>query len=587
MDAKDEIKLRLPIDQLVAQYCQLKRKGKSFVALCPFHNDSKPSLLVSPDKGIAYCFACQSGGDIFSFVQKIENIDFPAALKMLAEKTGVELPREGQRPERPVVSKDEKVRLRECLEAASAFYQSQLQTVPVAKEYVGKRGVSHELLELFGIGYAPDSFSETYEHLLKAGFSRAEIVAAGLGIQKELSEQKIYDRFRHRIQFPISDAQGNIVGFGGRTMGDSDAKYVNSPESVLYNKSSILFGLFQARDAIRESRRVILVEGYFDAVAAHKAGVKNVVAVSGTALTEEHVKILKRYADEVVLCLDQDNAGQLAAGRAFELLSKAQLRILSVTLPAKDPDELVQRDAGLFSRILQEQTVPYLDAVIAKLKLLPDRDQPAGKQKIADALFPLLEVLPTSVELRAYLEKAASEFGVIASEFAQDFRVFAKASQIPRRTPSKPPTTQSVFTCAELTVGLGFLYPACRPMLLELIPLSEPDLETVRLAVTTAAPELDVLSIINPLAIDPALKERLQVLALYCEENFPVWSESLAQKEIRKMCIAANKELVVSRQMKLILELKEARKNGQTAEEARLLSQYQQLLKLTQMAKSL
>lgn len=585
MDAKDEIKLRLPIDQLVAQYCQLKRKGKSFVALCPFHNDSKPSLLVSPDKGIAYCFACQSGGDIFSFVQKIENIDFPAALKMLAEKTGVELPREGHRSEKPAVSKDEKVRIRECLESASSFYQAKLKTTAVAHEYVQKRGVPQELIDFFGIGYAPDSFSETYEHLLKSGFSRSEIVAAGLGIQKELAEERIYDRFRHRIQFPISDAQGNIVGFGGRTMGDSDAKYVNSPESVLYNKSAVLFGLFQARDAIRESRRVVLVEGYFDAVAAHRAGVKNVVAVSGTALTEEHVKILKRYADEVVLCLDQDNAGQLAAGRAFELLSKAQLKILSVTLPAKDPDELVQRDPLLFARIMREQPLPYLDAVILKLKTLPDRDQPAGKQRIADTLFPLLGVLPTSVELRAYLEKAAAEFGVIASEFTRDFQMFAKATQVPRRIEPKPSVRQSSFTTAELAIGLGFLYPACRPLLLDLIPFEESDLEKARMAVAAATPELDMLSIIAALDVDSVLKERLQVLALYCEENFPVWSESLAQKEIRKMCVAANKELIVSRQMKLIHELKEARKNGETAEEARLLSQYQQLLKLTQMAR--
>ncbi len=583
MDAKDEIKLRLPIDQLVAQYCQLKRKGRSFVALCPFHNDSKPSLLVSPDKGIAYCFACQSGGDIFSFVQKIEGIDFPAALRMLAEKAGVELPKEGMRTHKPTVTKDEKERLRECLETAQKYFMAKLESTPIAKEYVLKRGVTTELQKKFCIGYAPDSFSETYEHLLKAGFSRAEIIGCGLGVQKELAQERIYDRFRHRIQFPITDAQGMIIGFGGRTMGESDAKYVNSPETILYNKSAVLFGLFQARDAIRKTHRVVLVEGYFDAVAAHKAGIENVVAVSGTALTEEHIKIIKRYADEVVLCLDQDNAGQLAAGRAFDLLCKAQLKILSVTLPAKDPDELVQRDPALFKTIVDEGAIPYLDSVIARLKLLPDRTEPSGKHRIVEVLFPLLEALPTSVELRAYLDKAAQEFGVVTSELAQDFRAFVKTMQDPRKVAPKSNLKDAPFSSAELAIGLGFLYPAQRSLLAELIPLSGTDLETVRVAVASAQREADVLAIVLPLAIDPIIRERMQVLALYCEENFPVWSETLAQKEVKKMCAAANRELVVSRQVMLISELKVARKNGRADEEVRLLTQYQQLVKLTRM----
>ncbi len=584
MDAKDEIKLRLPIDQLVAQYCQLKRKGKSFVALCPFHNDSKPSLLVSPDKGIAYCFACQSGGDIFSFVQKIEGIDFPAALKLLAEKTGIELPREGMKPSKPAVSKDEKQRIRDCLDAAQKFYVGKLSSTKIASEYVARRGVTLELMEQFGIGYAPDSFSETYDHLLKAGFSRLEIIASGLGVQKEISEERIYDRFRHRILFPISDPQGAIIGFGGRTMGDSDAKYVNSPESPLYNKSAVLFGLYQARDAIRASHRVVLVEGYFDAIAAHKAGVKNVVAVSGTALTEEHVKIIKRYADEVVLCLDQDNAGQLAAGRAFDLLAKAQLTILSVTLPAKDPDELVQRDQSLFLKIITETAIPYLDAVISRLKSLPDRTEPTGKKRIAEVLFPLLESLPTSVELRAYLDKAAQEFGVVTSELSADFRAFTSSTPVLRKVERKPTFVgETPFSCAELCLGLCLIYPGTRMLLGELIPLEDSSLEAVRKAIVFASAEQETLSLLSSIELDPVLRERLQVLALFCEENFPQWAESLALKEVKKMCMAANKELVVQRQVKLITELKEARAANRPDEEARILTQYQQLLKLTQM----
>ncbi|OGJ61583.1 DNA primase [Candidatus Peribacteria bacterium RIFCSPLOWO2_01_FULL_51_18] len=580
MDEKDEIKTRLPIDQLVAQYCQLKKKGRNFVALCPFHNDSHPSLLVSPDKGIAYCFACQSGGDIFSFVQKIEGVDFPEALKILAEKAGVKLT--DRRPKTDVaVTKDIKVRFRECMEAAQAFYASKLNSTDTALKYVENRGVGPELISQFGIGYAPDSFSETYEYLLKKGFSRAEIVGAGLGIQRELKEERIYDRFRHRIMFPISDPQGGLIGFGGRTMGDADAKYVNSPESALYDKSSVLFGLFQGRDAVRSSRRAILVEGYFDAIAAHKAGVHNVVAVSGTALTEQHVKIIKRYADEVLLCLDQDNAGQLAAGRAFDLLSRAQLKIFSVTLPAKDPDELVQRDSALFSHLISQTAVPYIDAVIGRLKDMKDILEPAGKRKISEILFPLLSAVQSSVELRAYLEKAAQNFGIVESEIAADFRKFKSAEGRPLK--KQPDLPAGPYSRQELTLGLALTYPQTRPLLKELIPLAEP-LEKIRLHLIEASPEQEGGELIPKIDIGESDRERLTVTALYCEENFPMWSESLAIREMRKMISATNRELMVRKQHEIISLLKEARSGGRSDDEARLLLQYQQLLKLSRMA---
>lgn len=579
MDIKDEIRARLPIDQLVAQYCQLKKKGRNFVCVCPFHNDSHPSFLVSPDKGIGYCFACQSGGDIFSFFQKIEGVDFPTALKMLAEKAGVEIPKE-HKSHKPTVSKDERERLRDCLTAAQNFYRQKLHDVPHALKYVQSRGVPPALMEKFGIGYAPDSFSETYEYLLKKGFSRTEIIAAGLGIQKEL-EGRMYDRFRHRIMFPISDAQGQVIGFGGRTMGDDDAKYINSPESALYNKSSVLFGLFQARDAIRKSHTVLLVEGYFDAIAAHRAGIENVVAVSGTALTDDHVKIIRRYADQVVLCLDQDNAGQLAAGRAFDLLSRAHLKINSVSLPSKDPDELVQRDANLFASLIRESSVPYIDAVIERLKARPDRAEPTGKLAISEILFPLLAALPTSVELRAYVEKAAQMFGIIESEMQSDFRTWKQGNEHAKPL-AKSSLSDTAYTRHQLCLGLALGQPILRPLLPELIPSDDPALARVQAALVTAG-EASAADVLAPLELDPVVREKLHVLALYCEENFPSWSETVAAKEFRKLSSSANREVVTAKQMVLVQALKEAKAKGRPDEEAKILTQYQQLLKLTKM----
>lgn len=579
MDTKDEIRARLPIEQLVAQYCQLKKKGRNFVCLCPFHNDSHPSFLVSPDKGIGYCFACQSGGDIFSFIQKIENVDFPEALKILAEKAGVELPKESARRE-PSVSKDEKTRLRECMSEAQKFFASKLHNVPSSLEYVTTRGVPPELIEKFGIGYAPDSFSETYEHLLKSNFSRSEIIAAGLAVQKEL-EGKIYDRFRHRIMFPIHDGQGVVIGFGGRALGDSDAKYVNSPEGPLYNKSSVLFGLFAAREAIRKAKSVVLVEGYFDAIACHKAGIENVVAVSGTALTDQHVKILKRYADTVILCLDQDNAGQLAAGRAFDLLSRANLRILSVSLPAKDPDELVQNNPSLFLELVNSKAVPYIDAVIAELQKKSDIAEPSGKRVVSETLFPLLDALPTSVELRAYIEKAAAAFGMIGAEMQSDFSAW-KSGSPDRKIAQKDETKSSPYSRFELCLGLALLYPALRPFALELIAPNEVQ-TTIRDAIGSVASDAQPTDIIAPLEIDQLEKEKLSVLSLYCEEMFPVWSDAMAEKEFKKLSSLANREIVTAKQIEIVRGLKQARESGSTEDEARLLMQYQQLLKLTKM----
>ncbi len=582
MDLKEDIRSRLPIDQLVSQYCPLKKKGRNFVCVCPFHSDKNPSFVVSPDKGIGYCFACQSGGDIFSFFQKIENVDFPTALKMLADKVGLRTSdydlKESKGP-----TKDEKERIRECLVVAKKFFQEKLQSVPLAHSYVLKRGVTPELLEKFELGYAPDSFSETYDYLLRQGFSRSDIVAAGLGVQKELSEEKIYDRFRHRIMFPIMDAQGLIIGFGGRTMGDSDAKYVNSPESALYKKSSVLYGFHHAKDAVRKLRRVVLVEGYFDTIAAHKAGISHVVAVSGTALTQEHVQIIKRFADDVILCLDQDNAGHLAASRAFELLSRAELNILSVKLPAKDPDEIVQKDPSLFRSIIEDTPLPYLDTVLASLSSMEDVLEPSGKSKISTILFPLFDALPSSVELRAYLEKSAHAFGMVQGDLMADYQRW-RSKSLDKSQSVTQDSTGSLYNRHELCLGIAMLYPGIRQLLSELIEHDDSRIEKLRKALLQAKNDDSLTAILSSQDIDSAYRERIQVLALYCEETFANWSQSLAEREMKKLAHSANREIMVRKQFEIVQALKSARSAGRVDEETKLIHRYQQLLKLSKMS---
>ena len=583
MDPVSEIKARLPIDELVSRYCMLKRKGKSFVALCPFHNDTHPSLLISPDKGIAYCFACQTGGDIFSFYQAIEGVDFRQALRDLAERTGVPL----RGADREVVKQDEKERARACLEAALRFYQEQLRASSFAQEYVKKRGVPAELIEKFELGYAPDSFSATYEHLLKAGFSRSEILRAGLGVQKDLQDERIYDRFRHRLMFPIADHQGALVGFGGRTLGDDEAKYVNSAEGILYHKSRMLFGLHHAREAMRERKKpVILVEGYFDVLACHKVGITNVVAVSGTALTEQHASVLKRYAEVAILCLDQDRAGQEAAERAFQLLSRAGLSIQAITLTHKDPDEAVTADPESLKNLIEEGGKPYLDVVLNELNAL-DLSAPLVRRQALKRLLLLLSSLTLAVERQDYVSRAAVLLRTTDLALEEDLR---SLERIPTALPpvtagaqGETPARHDAFSQVEVTLGLFLLYPRLKSLLPELIP---PDggFSAALYRAITSAPEGLTLSLEN-LDLTQEEHERAALLLLFHEyHGFSEWAESMATREIRRNCRLANREAIRVKQREISKQLLEARAAGRKAEEEKLHTQYQQVLRLAKMA---
>lgn len=579
MEARDEIKSRLPIEQLVGEYCQLTRKGRNFVCLCPFHNDTRPSLLVSPDKGIAYCFACQTGGDIFNFYQAIEGVDFPQAIKDLAEKAGVTLPKEHLKPG---PKKDEKERIRECLNAARSFYMTRLVASNEASSYLMQRDVSAELKKQFGIGYAPDSFNETYDHLLKAGFSKTEIIGAGLAVQKDLDE-RMHDRFRHRIMFPIEDHQGEMIGFGGRTLRAEDAKYVNSPEGPLYHKSSVLYGLSLAKESIRTSRRVILVEGYFDVIACFKAGIQNVVAVSGTALTEQHAKLLRRYAEHAVLCLDQDRAGRDAATRAFHVLTKQGFGVTLVKLSAKDPDEFAKKEPVLFQQLMKDGGLPYIDQMIEDIKT-GDLNTPQNKRDATELLLTLVSSLQTAVEREAYLEKISLGIGVSIVALKDDLTRVQK-----QQSPSAKAETTGIrmektpFSRMELCLGLGMLYPDHRVLLGELIPPEKKEYASLQ-ELLKSNPAVPPVSIIESLDATLDIKEWLSVVLLFCEENFGQWSSSIAGREIRKLCKSTNKELLLERQRRIIVELKTARSQGRIDEESQLLTQYNQALKLAKMA---
>jgi len=582
MDPTLEIKARLPIEELVGQYCQIKKKGRQFVCVCPFHQDKHPSMQISPEKGIAYCFACNSGGDIFSFYQKIENVDFKQALKDLGEKTGVKV--EGLRPETPV-QKDHKQRIQECLEAAQHYFAEVLQKDEKAKSYLKDRGIPDEQVKEFGMGKAPDSYSDTYQHLLKAGFSRNEIVDASLGIQKDLDEGKIYDRFRNRLMFPIHNGSGKIVGFGGRTLGEDDAKYINSGETALYNKSVILYGLHYAKEHIRERKSVILVEGYFDVLACHRIGLHHVIAVSGTALTEQQVKLLKRYTDKAVLCLDQDTAGKQAAERSFLLCSEQGMSVHAVTLSQKDPDEAAVADPEALRIAMTEGAVPYLDMIITDLQK-GDTSSSEGKKEVMNVVLPLLQALTSSVEKEHYIGKIATLLSTTETSLQEDIlRAEQSAPKIPQGLtediPDNIPNRQA-FSSIEIALGIFILFPMHKNLLTELIEPEDPYIASLYSALKDA-PSTNTLTL-DMLDLAPEYVERASILMLYCEHHdFASWSPSMAAQEIRKNCTNANREYLRNKQVDLAQKLQKARSEGNTAEESQLSVQYGQVLKLANM----
>jgi DNA primase len=534
MDTVHEIKLRLPIEQLVSQYVQVIKKGHQLKCICPFHNDKHPSMLISPDKGIAYCFACNSGGDIFSFYQKIEGVDFTQAVKDLAEKTGVTV--EG--PVGPSVSKDEKTRIKQCITAAHAFFIQALQASTKATDYLVKRGIDSTVSKQFGLAYAPDSGTALHDHLLKQGFSQTEILKAGLASERELNGT-LFDRFRDRLLFPIYDPKGEVIAFGGRTLGDDKAKYINSPEGLLYNKSQVLYGYNFAKDAIRDSASVILVEGYFDVLACFRAGLHNAVAVSGTALTEQHVTLLKRFVKKVILCLDQDEAGKKAALRAFELCSKEEIDVYYATINGKDPDEALQASREDFIQAVTQNTLPYIDANLSRFtkESITSIEQ---KKLCLQTILPLVRMLPSAVERSHYIEKLAKLLGTSVANIEADLHSHSQTS-FHQFTATPEKSTPTEFTAVDLALGAFLLFPKYKHLLKQLIV---PDAELER-SIYNAIESVSDFTQIADLPLADKAKERANIIALYCESlDWLTWSELLVSINIKKQCQFANQYIV-------------------------------------------
>lgn len=418
MSTVEDIKSRIDIVEYVSQYVQLKKAGYNYKGLCPFHKEKSPSFMVSPDKGIAYCFGCRKGGDVFAFAMEIEHVDFVDALRSLAKRTGVTL--EDYKSE----DVDKKQRLYRMQEVAQVFYEEKLAAAEgtEARAYVERRGMGAEDVKAFGIGYAPDSYDALLRRLRDKGFTEAEIRESGLVTLKEGSSD-VYDKFRDRVTFPLRNADGDIVGFAGRAMkDDQQPKYLNSPETALYHKGDILYNFSQAKNAIREKQCAVVVEGYMDAIACHQAGITNVVAVCGTAMTERQAKLLRRHCPTAVFCFDNDSAGLSASARNAVPVLREGLIAKSIDLGShKDPDVFYRADPDAFRTAVNAPT-DLIATLIAKFEKHYNLQVPEGRRAYLSEIAPLIQSLPLSSEQESYAKRIASLFGNTVESILSDLR---------------------------------------------------------------------------------------------------------------------------------------------------------------------
>ena len=466
MDAPAEVKSRLNIEDVIGEYVSLKRTGANYKGLSPFTNEKTPSFVVSPDKQIWHDFSSGRGGDVFTFIQEVEGLDFKSALELLARKAGIELEKYQSKSGGRGPNKD---RLFDALDQAAKFYQVQLGANKKALEYVAKkRKFTKETILEFRIGYSPNSGDALVNYLSKKGFNINEIKQAGLTANRS---GRSSDMFRGRIMVPLCDQFGKPIGFTARLLVDNKnaPKYINTPSTVLYDKSRHVYGLHLAKKNIQKEKFSVLAEGNLDVVSSHQAGIKNVVATAGTALTEMQLKILGRFSPDVRLAFDEDQAGISATERAIPLANKTGVELGVITIPSgKDPDELIQEDPKIWQEIIKKHQYA-LDWLIGIYSKQLDIESAVGKRKFADRILPVVGRLENEVEKDHYIQKISKLIEVDPNSIKK--QMAGKSDDKPKRL--KPIKSNKisdkndieVIKNADRLLSLAFMLSAIRPVL--------------------------------------------------------------------------------------------------------------------------
>lgn len=475
----DQVRHAADIVQLVQEYVPLRRAGATYKGLCPFHGERTPSFTVHRDKGFFHCFGCGQGGDVFKFVELQEGVGFHEAVKRVASRFGITLPEAPSSPEAHAEEAEREALLR-AHELARTFFVEHVRGPKgqLARTLLDRRGVGQAAIEAFGIGYAPPGRDALVRHLTQQGFQVGQLVRGGLALQRD--DGSVVDRFRERLMFPIHREGGSAVAFGGRAMSDEQVpKYLNSPETPLYTKGRVLYGLHMARHAIRKAASVVLVEGYFDVVQAWQGGVEHVVASSGTALTVVQAQMLRRFASRVVLSFDEDAAGQGAAVKSGDLLVAEGFQVAVALLPeGEDPDTFVRRHGGGAYRERIEAARPYLDVILDTAAARHNLQEPAARLAFLNEMLGVAARIPEAVGRDQFADRLAHRARIGEDTIRQEIRKAAVTRQAtlpePARRASMPGMTRAE---RELIVGV-MITP--REAVLAMDALEDEDLEHLR-----------------------------------------------------------------------------------------------------------
>jgi len=558
----ETIKAKLDIVDVIGSYIKLQKAGMNYRAVCPFHSEKKPSFFVSPSKQIFKCFGCGKFGDIFKFVMEIEGVEFGDALRILAKRAGVELQR--QNPE----LKTERKRLYEIIELGCEFFEKQLNNSKAgmeSKKYLLDRGITEESIKKWRLGYSPNPQKGKWEvltnFLISKGYERKEIINTGLAIKKESTgPTQSYDRFRGRIMFPIFDLNSQVIGFGGRITKEKEdkevAKYINTPNTLLYNKSFVLYGLNPGRVEIRKKDFCILVEGYTDVILSHQAGFQNTVATSGTALTSFQLKILKRYSQNLITAFDMDIAGDSATRRGIDLAQEQDFQIKVITMPAgKDPADIVSKSSKEWQKLIDSAKSIldfYFDSAFQKF----DKDSPEGKRGISKTLLSTIVKIPSKILQSHWTQKLAKGLKVSEESVIQELKkVFQKQGRDYEKT--NPSEEQEI---SKEIKNEKTRKQAIEEKILSLISRSPNKLKLLNEThISLFSPRCqEALKCLKTKKVElsPDMKEFLDVLSLRTE----IEEESVSEKEFE---ICLNELITLCTKDKL----EEISKNIQSAEE--------------------
>jgi DNA primase len=445
-DKLEQIRNANDIVDVIGAVLPLKRAGANFTALCPFHKEKSPSFNVNPHKQIFHCFGCHKGGDVFTFIREYENLFFVEAVKRLADRANIPLEFDNQPGQQQ--TRHLKESLLQMHEQIAQRWQNALANDAngqIARDYLATRGVSEDAVKLFRLGYAPDAWDDTVNWAKSKGYDLSLVEQGGLILRKEDSD-RFYDRFRGRLMFPICDEQGRIIGFSGRVLAGDEktAKYVNSPETPIFTKGKVFFGLDKSKRAILDAGFAIICEGQLDLMACYMAGVKNIVAPQGTAFTPDHARILKRYVDEVVLCFDSDSAGQNAAVRVLDSLLASGLAIRVATVPAPhDPDSFIKEQGGEAFRQLITKADGFFDFYLNRLCATNDVATDRGRLAIVKDMTEALHKTGSAVLLDTYAQKTALRLGVTPESVRAEFRKSARSRPAPADPSDSLPEPES------------------------------------------------------------------------------------------------------------------------------------------------